>query len=45
MVALVLVVSGISILFPIVVEEEVANIYNGMLISHKKHKTMPFVVT
>ena len=38
MVALVLVVSGISTLFPIEAEEEAANTYNGMLLSHKKKK-------
>ena len=38
MVALVLVVSGISTLFPIEAEEEAANTYNGMLLSHKKTK-------
>ena len=38
MVALVLVVSGISTLFPIEAEEEAANTYNGMLLIHKKKK-------
>ena len=36
MVALVLAVSGISILLPTVAEEEMVNTYNGMLLSHKK---------